>query len=115
MLLENHQQLHHIFFEFYIYRGNILSKKDLQKQLCLKFHEIYTNQKYKKIKITSINIFITYCLSLIALRNKLYCRRMSIDSFFTHFVSHIAIKDKFYCMVVIIKSLITHLFIAHSS
>ena len=28
MLPDNHQQLHHIFFEFDIYPGNIISKKE---------------------------------------------------------------------------------------
>ena len=43
MLLDDHQQLHHALFEFYIHQGNTLSKKDLQKQLSRTFLEIYTN------------------------------------------------------------------------
>ena len=45
MLLDNHQQLHHTLFEFYIYQNNMLLKKDIKKQLCHGFLEFYTDQK----------------------------------------------------------------------
>ena len=41
MLPDNHQQLHHTYFRFYIYGGNILSLKNRQKQLCHTFLESY--------------------------------------------------------------------------
>ena len=37
MLLENHQQFYHKFFELYIYQGSIQLKKDLQEQKFLDF------------------------------------------------------------------------------
>ena len=45
MLQENHQELLHTFFEFYVYQDNILLKKDLQKQLCHIFIEFYIDQE----------------------------------------------------------------------
>ena len=88
MLSYNHQQLHHIFFQFYIYWGNILPQKNLQKEFCHKFIGSFINQEQKKIQKTSINNFITHFLSLIAIRNKLYCRKISNDGFITYFESY---------------------------
>ena len=85
MLLENHQQAYHTFFEFYIYQDNILLKEDLQKQLCLNFLSIRNRIKYKQ---TTTDCFITHSLSLMAFRNKLYCKSISINSFITHVLSH---------------------------
>ena len=51
MLLENHQQLYHTFFELHIYQGNVLFKKDIKKQLCnifLEFIDQVQNQIQKK-------------------------------------------------------------------
>ena len=31
MLLDNHQQLHHIFFKFYIHQNNILLKESYKE------------------------------------------------------------------------------------
>ena len=50
MLLENYQQLHHTFFELYIYQGSIQLKKDLQKQLYHTFLEFYIDQKLNQIQ-----------------------------------------------------------------
>ena len=44
MLIENHQQIHHIFFEFYIYQDNILLQKDLKKQLSHIFLGFYIDE-----------------------------------------------------------------------
>ena len=45
MLPENNQQLHHTFFELYIYEGSIQLKKELQKQLCHTFLEFNIYQE----------------------------------------------------------------------
>ena len=45
MLIGNHQQLHHIFFEFYVYQGNMLLKNDIKEQLCQIFFKFYADQK----------------------------------------------------------------------
>ena len=83
MLLENHQQLCHTFFDFYIYQGNILSKKNLQKQQYHTFLVFYIDQE-SNTKKKSINYFFTHFLSNKAFRNNCYCRRVSIDRFITY-------------------------------
>ena len=45
MFLENNQQLHHTFFELYIYEGIIQLEKELQKQLCHTFLEFNIYQE----------------------------------------------------------------------
>ena len=45
MLLENHQQLNHTFFELYIYQDNKLLKKDLQRQFCHTFFDFHIDQE----------------------------------------------------------------------
>ena len=50
MLLDNHQQLHHTFYKFYICQGNKLSKNYFQKQDCNIFLEFYTNQEQNQIQ-----------------------------------------------------------------
>ena len=49
MQLDNHQQLHDTFIEFYIDQEHILLEKDLQK-FCLIFLEFCIDQEYKKYK-----------------------------------------------------------------
>ena len=49
MLPDNHQQLHHTFIEFCICLGNLLSKKDLQKQPCHTILKFYTEQEQNQI------------------------------------------------------------------
>ena len=90
MVLGNHQKFHRTFFQFYIYRGNILSKKDLQKQHFTHFLSFIHIGNWIKYN------FITHFLILILIRNKLCCRRISIYNF---------------NRAVIIKSFITHLLI----
>ena len=45
MLLENHQQLHHTFFEFHDYQDKILTVKDFRKQLYHRFLETHIDQE----------------------------------------------------------------------
>ena len=59
MLLDNHQQLRHTFFEFYIYQVNKLSKQDFQKQLFHTFLELYTHRiKYEKYSLELYDTFL---------------------------------------------------------
>ena len=67
---DKHSQLYHTFFEYYIYRANILTER---------FFE---------------NNFITYFLISISFRNKIKYKRASINSFITHLFSLIAIGSK---------------------
>ena len=45
LLLENHQQVHYTFFEFYTYQGNILFKKNIKEQIFYFFLEFYIDQE----------------------------------------------------------------------
>ena len=49
MLLHNQQKFHRIFFEFCIYQGNILLKKDINKKLCHIFIELNIGQEKNEI------------------------------------------------------------------
>ena len=60
MLLENYQQLHRIFFELYIYQGNIFLMKDIKKQLCHILLEFYIDQEQNQIQKKSTNCSITH-------------------------------------------------------
>ena len=44
MQLDNHQQLHHTFFELYIHQDSIQLKKYFHNQLCHTFLEFYINR-----------------------------------------------------------------------
>ena len=90
MLLENHQQLCHTFFESYVYQDNMLLKKDLHKHF-LEFIPIRNRIKYK---ITSMNFFITHFYSQKAFRNKFYCRRMATDCFITFFFEPYSVHEQ---------------------
>ena len=96
MLLEN-QQLHQTFFELYIYQGNILLKKDLQKQLCLTFLEFHTDQEQNQF------------LSLIAFRNKFFCMRVIINCFVKHFLILVAFRNRLQCSPIFQNNFTTHL------
>ena len=71
MCLENNQQLHHTFFELYIYQDSIQLKKDLQKQLCQK-----------------------HFLSFISIRNRIKYKKKHINCFITHFLIHKAFRKQ---------------------
>ena len=49
MLLDNHQNFHHIFIEFFIYGGNIVAQKGFLNQHCNTFLDIYTNREQNQI------------------------------------------------------------------
>ena len=99
MLLENHQQHHHVLFEFYINWDNILPKKNPQKKLCHTFafvlHCCIDREQNQIEENIYIDGFITYLFCFTEFRNKLCCRRMSIDGFIKHFWSYIGIRTKY--------------------
>ena len=114
MLLDNNQQLYHTFFEFYIGQGNILSKKDLQKQRCQTFFEFYIcwdnillkKSLLKKQSHTFLEFYIdeeqnstqkTSFIYFITYFNYFYCEKISIGSFMNHFLSFIAFRNKLHC------------------
>ena len=70
MLLDNHQMLHHKFFEFCIYQANIITTNNITKQLCHIFLEFHVEQEENQIQKFSINQFITHLLILVEFRNK---------------------------------------------
>ena len=90
MLLENHQQLHHTFFDFYIYQGSILLKKDMKKQLCYIFLEVHIDQEQNQIQKSTYERLYNTSLESYMIQEKFYCKRISINSFTTHFLSLIA-------------------------
>ena len=90
MLLENHQQLHHIFFDFYIYQCSILLKKDMKKQLCYIFLEVHIDQEQNQIQKSTYERLYDTFLESYMIQEKFYCKRISINSFTTHFLNFIA-------------------------
>ena len=90
MPIENHRQLHHTFFESYIYQDNILSIKWSSKTTLSHISWV-------------INCFIhtKHFLSHKALRNKFYCRSININSFITHVLSLLVFRKKFQRMMVL--------------
>ena len=97
----------HIFWVIRL-SGQYTIKKDVPKQLCYIFLELYIDQEQNQIQKTSINRFITHFLSVIVFRNIFYCRRMSINSFIAHFFILLAFRNKFSCMSVTVNCFITH-------
>ena len=50
MLPEDHQRLHHTFFELDIFQGNTLLKKDIKELICHIFLEFYIDKERNQIQ-----------------------------------------------------------------